>query len=82
MDTSLKLYYCDTHNEWYSQNCSNCMANDTESFAIKETRASLLKEIKEELEKQYSMPDCELRPLAIMVSVDNWSEYWKSKGVK
>ena len=31
----IELYYCPKHGEYYSQNCSNCMADDVEAAAVK-----------------------------------------------
>ena len=32
-DNEIRLMYCKKHKEWFSQNCSNCMADETERDA-------------------------------------------------
>ncbi len=36
-DGELKLYHCKVHDEWYSQNCSNCMIASNEPDIIAQT---------------------------------------------
>ncbi len=36
-DEELKLYHCGIHDEWYSQNCSNCMIDSNEPDIIAKT---------------------------------------------
>ncbi len=47
LSDEITLYYCKKHNEWWSQNCSNCMADNVK----RDTHKATAEEIFEGLEK-------------------------------
>jgi len=48
-DEKITIYHCQKHQEWYSNNCSNCMIEANEP----EIKANTAKEIYEALAKEW-----------------------------